>query len=91
MMKNKIRRETQTVEGLLIPCGWDDDGGVIEMEIQGTDEETYGIENSEFFLNIAGKSIQASGVINISKRGEKRIFIKKIAIMENEALAAPME
>ena len=57
MMKNKNRRETQTVEGLLIPCAWDDDGVVLEMELQTTDEETYGIENSEFFMNISGKYI----------------------------------
>lgn len=84
MMKNKNRRETQTVEGLLIPCAWDDDGVVLEMELQTTDEETYGIENSEFFMNISGKYIQASGAISTSKKGEKRIFIKKIAIMEND-------
>jgi hypothetical protein len=83
-MKNKNRRETQTVEGLLIPCAWDDDGIVLEMEIQTTDEETYGIENSEFFLNIVGKCIQASGAITTRKKGEKRIFIKKIAIMEHD-------
>lgn len=95
MMKNKKRRETQTIEGLLIPCAWDDDGVVLEMELQTTDEETYGIENSEFFTNITGKYIQASGAITTSKKGEKRIFIKKIAIMENDrrdaATAAAME
>ena len=95
MMKNKNRRETQTIEGLLIPCAWDDDGVVLEMELQTTDEETYGIENSEFFTSITGKYIQASGAITTSKKGEKRIFIKKIAIMENDrrdaAPAAAME
>lgn len=83
-MKTKIRRDTQTVEGLLIPCDWDDDGVVTAMELQTPNEETYGIENSEFFLNIEGKNIQASGAITTSKRGGKRIFIKKIAIVEND-------
>lgn len=83
-MKNKARRETRTVEGLLIPCAWDDNGVVLELELQTRNEETFGVENSEFFLNIAGKHIQASGPISTGKKGEKSIFIKKIAIMETD-------
>jgi hypothetical protein len=86
-MKNRNRRETQTVEGILTPCAWDDDGGVLEMVIQATDEETYRIENSEFFLKLVGKYIQAAGAISTSKKGEKRISIKKIVIMENDRTA----
>ncbi|AOY57939.1 MULTISPECIES: hypothetical protein [Desulfococcus] len=88
MMKNKNRRETHTVEGILIPCAWDDEGIVLEMEIQTTNEETYSIENSEFFLNMVGKCIQASGPIITSKKGDKRIFIKKIAVTENDGREA---
>lgn len=88
-MKNKNRKETQTVEGLLIPCAWDDDGVVLEMVLQTTDEKTYGIENSDFFLNLVGKCIHATGPISTSKKGEKRIFIKKIAIMENDKITEP--
>jgi len=87
-MKNKNRKETQTVEGLLIPCAWDDDGVVLEMEIHTTDEKIYGVENSEFFLNLVGKCIHATGPISTGKKGEKQIFIQKIDIMENDRTAA---
>lgn len=87
-MKNKNRKETQTVEGLLIPCAWDDDGVVLEMELQTTDEKTYGIENSDSFLSLVGKCIHATGPISTGKNGERRIFIKKIAIMENDSITA---
>lgn len=87
IMKNKNRKETQTVEGLLIPCAWDDDGVVLEMELQTTDEKTYRIDNSEFFLNLVGKCIHATGPITTSKKGEKRIFIKKIDMMETDDIS----
>lgn len=94
-MKNKNRKETQTIEGLLIPCAWDDDGVVLEMEIQTTDEKTYGIENGESFLDLVGKCIHATGPISTSKKGEKRIYIKKIDVMEHKRIepapAAPLK
>jgi hypothetical protein len=76
MMKTKRRKETQTIEGLLGPCGWDGDGVVLGAEIQTDDEEIYLVENRYFFLKLAGTCLRGSGAISTNKKGINRIFQK---------------
>ncbi|GBC62440.1 hypothetical protein DENIS_3412 [Desulfonema ishimotonii] len=77
--ENKI-----VVEGIITAADWDEDGNITGIQILTTDDEAYGIENSDPFMNLVQKSVQASGSLKRGRGGEQNIYIRKISLLEDE-------
>lgn len=82
--KLKNRQMKTVVEGIITAGDWDDDGTIRAIRILTTDEDEYLVENGDLFMSLMKKSVQASGISQMNKYGQKTIHIKKISVLENE-------
>ena len=83
MHKRKTANATETLTGIVTPIQWDDAGRISAVALSATDDEEYIIDNSDKFLDLAQKSIEATGLVKRDKKSFKRIHIKRFDILEN--------
>ncbi|QTA82596.1 Uncharacterized protein dnl_49740 [Desulfonema limicola] len=84
-LKKQDSRETHSlIEGIITASDWDNDGNVIEIRLQTTDEDEYLIVNGELFTGLIRKYVLVSGIIKIQRNGSKTIHIKKCTILESQ-------
>jgi len=83
MPKKKKARESETLTGIVTPVQWDEDDRVTAVALCATDDEQYLIENSEQFLSLIQKSIQATGVVQRDAKPPRSIIIEHFCILES--------
>ncbi len=83
MYKRKTANSSETLTGIVTPIQWDDKGQVSAVALFATDDEAYLIENGDKFLDIAQKSIKATGQVKRDKKAFKSIFIKRFDVLES--------
>ncbi|RPI71376.1 MAG: hypothetical protein EHM45_23630 [Desulfobacteraceae bacterium] len=83
MPKKKRARESETLIGIVTPVQWDQEDRVTAVALCATDDEQYLIENSDQFINLIQKSIQATGVVKREPKTTKSIAIRQFCILES--------
>jgi hypothetical protein len=83
-MPKKMRtREKEALIGIVTPVQWDDDDRVTAVALCATDDEQYLIENSDQFIDLIQKSIQATGIVRREDKSSKSITIAEFRILES--------
>ncbi len=83
MPKKNKARESETLSGIVTPVQWDENDRVTAVALCATDDEQYLIENSDQFINLIQKSIQATGVVKQQTRRSRSITIRDFCILES--------
>lgn len=83
MPKKRANSGTETLSGIVTPIEWDDDDQVTAVALSATDDEQYWIENSDKFIDLSQKCIEASGKVNRDRKSTRSISIKRFSVIEN--------
>ena len=84
-MDRRMKAQTQTLMGVVIPYAWDENGNVSNVSLSATDDEEYVIENSFGFLDLLQQPIQATGIVKSGKKVHRMINVKKFQVLDHDA------
>ena len=80
-MGTKTESREITVTGIVIPIKWDSKGNPFKVAVSGIDEQEYLVEGgpqSQNLLPLVKKSVTILGLLSISTRGLKKLYVKEI-------------
>ena len=85
--KEKKKTDKPTIEGIIIPAKWDDNGKVTGVTIQTNDEKVYLVEHTragEQLLSFIHKKVEAKGKIRERLDGSTLITVHSYRKVEEE-------
>ena len=71
-------KDSQTITGILVPSGWDEEGKIIEVAVSTFDEEFYFVEEESLnalLLSMLQKEVVVKGVVS-ERDGRNQVFVQ---------------
>lgn len=86
-MKTKKKTKERTISGIIIPGEWDENGKVIGIAIETTDEEKYLVyqnnKGEELFEFIQYK-VEATGTVRADEHGDSVIKVDRYNLIRGD-------